>query len=139
MYCLHNLGRFNHLPGGGGWLEMRVIMTEETVGVSSVAFLEQRFRSFPVAFVELYQTQQVLVVGPTGNGGALSKGNEERRGGEEAVAFPIEVEAPVPLGAGHDVPCLLLQAKGFGTERLIVGQLPQVHVAEELNLSLIHI
>ena len=33
LYCLHNLGRFNHLPGGDGWLDMRVIMTEETVGV----------------------------------------------------------------------------------------------------------
>ena len=89
---------------------MRVIMTEETVGVSSVAFPEQGFRSFPVAFVELYQTQQVLVVGPTGNGGVLCKGDEERRGGEEAIVFPVEVEAPVPLGAGHDVPRLLLQS-----------------------------
>ena len=80
MYCLHNLGRFNHLPGGG-WLEMCVIMAEETVGVSGVAFPEQCARSFPVAFVELYQTQQILVVSPVGDGGILGKGDEEGRGG----------------------------------------------------------
>ena len=62
----------------------------------------------------------------------MKKGVVEKK----PLSFRFEVEAPVPLGAGHDVPCLLLQAEGFGAERLIVGQLPQVHVAEELNFDI---
>ena len=30
----------------------------------------------------------------------------------------------------------MLQSQGFGAERLIVGQFPQVHVAEELNFNI---